>query len=292
MDHLLEAYASSSSEDEKIEEKDPNPSVLGGLPSELLTIFKDSASRHDSLRAATEYDLATERRRAEERAGNIRWVRRFPHERGNWPTHVFIPVPNSAAFKSMAEASVSHFRQRLATAWREGHGRAEGGKGGKKRTRDGRQRSNQASASSAGKLDPPEVVMNDMDPSGRQHLSLSKTTALRAHQINPFVRGLKEAVKSSRSFTASFVSGYDVLVNEDKTRSFVCLRVRGGRQMVLSLIAKVDPLMRRFKQSEYYEVIIMHEGDRTTSLALSMHLPTFAALFVHPLTFHAASSEV
>ncbi|CAM9487822.1 unnamed protein product [Ectocarpus fasciculatus] len=260
MDHLLDAYASNSSDDEKIEEKEkaPEPSVLGELPSELLTIFKDSASRHESLPAAVEYDLETERRRAEERAGNIPWVRRFPHERGNWPTHVFIPVPNSAAFKGMAEASVSHFRQRLATAWRERHGRAEAGKGGRKRTRDGRRRSNQASASSAGKFDPPEVVMNDMDPSGRQHLSLSKTTALRAHQIDPFVRGLKEAVKSSRSFTASFVSGYDVLVNEDKTRSFVCLRVRGGRQMVLSLIAKVDPLMRRFNKSEYYEEPIVH----------------------------------
>ncbi|CAM9477318.1 unnamed protein product [Ectocarpus sp. 12 AP-2014] len=268
MDHLLEAYASSSSDDEKTEEKDLKPAVLGELPSELLTIFKDSASRHDSFRAAIEYDLATERRRADERAGNIPWVRRFPHERGNWPTHVFVPVPNSSAFKSMAEASVSHFRQRLATAWRERHGRAEGGEGGRKRTRDDRRRSNEASASSAGKLDPPEVVMNDMDPSGRQHLSLSKTAALRAHQIDPFVRGLKEAVKSSRSFTASFVSGYDVLVNEDKTRSFVCLRVRGGRQMVLSLIAKVDPLMRRFKQSEYYKVIIMHEMGRTTCLSI------------------------
>ncbi|CAN0276957.1 unnamed protein product, partial [Ectocarpus sp. 13 AM-2016] len=179
MDRLLEAYASSSSGDEKIEEKDPKPAVLGGLPSELLTIFKDSASRHDSFRAAIEYDLATERRRAEERAGNIPWVRRFPYERGNWPTHVFVPVPNSSAFKSMAEASVSHFRQRLAMAWREGHRRAEGGKGGRKRTRDDRRRSNEVGASSAGKLDPPEVVMNDMDPSGRQHLSLSKTTALR-----------------------------------------------------------------------------------------------------------------
>ena len=40
--------------------------------------------------------------------------------------------------------------------------------------------------------------MNDMDPAGQQHLSLSKTTVLRAHQIEPFVEGLKEAVKSSR----------------------------------------------------------------------------------------------
>lgn len=58
------------------------------------------------------------------------------------------------------------------------------------------------------------------------------------------------------SFIASVVPGYDVLVNEDKSRSFVCLRVRGGRQMILKLIAKVDPLMRRFKQPEYYEVIL------------------------------------
>lgn len=48
MDHLLEAYASScSSDDEKIGEKAPEPSVLGELPSELLTIFKDSGETHN-----------------------------------------------------------------------------------------------------------------------------------------------------------------------------------------------------------------------------------------------------
>lgn len=40
---------------------------------------------------AEEYDLGVERRRAEERAGPKPWVRSFPHERGNWPTHVYIP---------------------------------------------------------------------------------------------------------------------------------------------------------------------------------------------------------
>ena len=74
------------------------------------------------------------------------------------------------------------------------------------------------------------------------------------------------------SFVASVVSGYDVLVNEDKTRSFVCLRVRGGRQMILKLIAKVDPLMRRFRQSEYYEVMLRSYiwPTRTLSIARSM----------------------
>lgn len=56
----------------------------------------------------------------------------------------------------------------------------------------------QVRATSTGRNKPPEVVMNDMDPAGQQHLSLSKTTVLRAHQIEPFVEGLKQAVKSSR----------------------------------------------------------------------------------------------
>lgn len=55
-------------------------------------------------------------------------------------------------------------------------------------------------------------------------------------------------------FTVSVVSGYDVLVNEDKSRSFVCLRVRGGRHLVLQLIRKSDTIMDRFKQPCYYEV--------------------------------------
>lgn len=62
----------------------------------------------------------------------------------------------------------------------------------------------QIRATSTGKTDPPEVVINDMDPAGQQHLSLSKTTVLRAHQIEPFVEGLKEAVKSSRRWGNSY----------------------------------------------------------------------------------------
>lgn len=63
------------------------------------------------------------------------------------------------------------------------------------------------------------------------------------------------------SFTASIVGGYDVLVNDEKTRSFVCLRVRAGRQLLLQLIGRVDPLMRRFNQSEYYQVSYTFHED-------------------------------
>lgn len=56
----------------------------------------------------------------------------------------------------------------------------------------------QKGGSSRGKHEPPEVVVNDMDPSGQQHLSLSKTVTLRAHEIEPFVQAVQETVKSSR----------------------------------------------------------------------------------------------
>lgn len=42
-----------------------------------------------------EYDLSVERRRADERAKDTQWTRRFPHERGNWPTFVFVAGESS-----------------------------------------------------------------------------------------------------------------------------------------------------------------------------------------------------
>lgn len=49
MDHLLEAYASSSSDESVLEEKAAGPSTLGDLPPELKSIFKDSGEIRASL---------------------------------------------------------------------------------------------------------------------------------------------------------------------------------------------------------------------------------------------------
>lgn len=73
-------------------------------------------------------------------------------------------------------------------------------------------------------------------------------------------------------FTISIVRGYDVLVNEQKTRSFLCLRLRGGRHVVQQLIAgKVDPLMRRFKRPLYYQVMALEVVYPTPILTWTPH---------------------
>lgn len=52
-----------------------------------------------TLAVCAEYDLNMERRRADERAKGSQWTRRFPHERGNWPTFVFIAGESTAALR-------------------------------------------------------------------------------------------------------------------------------------------------------------------------------------------------
>ncbi|CAN0242521.1 unnamed protein product [Ascophyllum nodosum] len=246
MDFLREAYASTD-ENDSAEEKSTMDSDLGVLPADLRNMFSESGEI---------YDVTAERRMMDQRHTLTQWVRRFPHERGNWPTHVFIPVRNSDTFVMMARASISDFRRKLATAWRERH-EPESSPQSKSFTADHppKKRVSKTSTRSL-RIDPPEVVMNNMDPSSQQHLSLSRTVALRAHQIEPMVQALKGTVGLSRRFTASIVRGYDVLVNDDKTRTFLCLRVRAGRQPVLHLISKVDTVMRKFNQPVYYEVTI------------------------------------
>lgn len=41
-----------------------------------------------------------------------------------------------------------------------------------------------------------------MTPSGEQHLSLSRTVVLRAHEIEPFSKALQEAVRNYRRWVA------------------------------------------------------------------------------------------
>ncbi|CAM9787136.1 unnamed protein product [Phaeothamnion confervicola] len=68
---------------------------------------------YPSLPAA--YFHENERRRAEE--GKERsFVRSFPHQRGNWPAYVYLPVPETDAIKELCIESMAHLEARLARA--------------------------------------------------------------------------------------------------------------------------------------------------------------------------------
>ncbi|KAF1332120.1 U6 snrna phosphodiesterase, partial [Globisporangium splendens] len=89
------------------------------------------------------------------------------------------------------------------------------------------------------------------------HLSLSRPFVLTYDQIEPFVDELHAALKWRRRFSLS-LHGATILCNDDKTRSFLALRVVNGHKEVLNILKCVDKCMRQFAQPMYYEDPIPH----------------------------------
>uniref|UniRef100_K3WPN0 U6 snRNA phosphodiesterase 1 n=1 Tax=Globisporangium ultimum (strain ATCC 200006 / CBS 805.95 / DAOM BR144) TaxID=431595 RepID=K3WPN0_GLOUD len=84
------------------------------------------------------------------------------------------------------------------------------------------------------------------------HLSLSRPFVLTFDQIEPFVDELRAALKWRRWFSLS-LHGATILCNDDKTRSFLALRVVNGGKEVLNILKCVDKCMRQFTLPMYYE---------------------------------------
>jgi Uncharacterised conserved protein len=74
-----------------------------------------------------------------------------------------------------------------------------------------------SSVTTASSTSVPQLV-----PTGEVHLSLSRPFALRAHQLQPFGTLLKSKLQGvAKPFCCEVASSYDVLVNDDRTRSFL-----------------------------------------------------------------------
>ncbi|KAG5191950.1 hypothetical protein JKP88DRAFT_347404 [Tribonema minus] len=99
---------------------------------------------------------------------------------------------------------------------------------------------------------------------GGVHLSLSRPFALRAHQLEPFAARLRRAAAGARAFRCEVSGAYEVLVNDDRTRSFVCLKVVGGCAPILALIGRVNEALADFQQQTYYEDPKLHISVAST----------------------------
>ena len=58
--------------------------------------------------------------------------------------------------------------------------------------------------------------------------SLTRVVTLRHHWIDPFVAGVKESLKATVTPFCVDLSGFEVFVNEEGTRTFVGLRALSG----------------------------------------------------------------
>ncbi|PRP73523.1 hypothetical protein PROFUN_02532 [Planoprotostelium fungivorum] len=167
-------------------------------------------------------------------------VRAFPHVEGNYPSHVFIRVEATEKLRKNVDQIVEAVR-------------------------------------SGPEADSPfdiEPILGEGDSAF--HISLSRPFALR--WIDTCIEDLRKSItrtldKTTFHLKAEFLR-YEWLFNDERTRSFLTLRMHNGVQTVLPLITAVDRVMKLLHLPTYYETTLIHiycTGTHTT-LDLSLGL--------------------
>ncbi|CAH0477220.1 unnamed protein product [Peronospora belbahrii] len=169
------------------------------------------------------------------RSDELQWIRAFPHVDGNWPSHVRINIPVSQELREMASRVIERV-QKVA--------------------------SKSVSLVAFEELGLRKCLAPDKN--SYLHLSLSRPFILKYDQINIFVDSLRAALKWRQCFSVTLGHAL-VLVNDDKTRSFLALRVVKGQDEFVKVLRCVDQCLGRFKQPTYYKHPIPH-----VSIASSM----------------------
>lgn len=131
-------------------------------------------------------------------------VRSFPHEVGNWATHIFISVPQN-----------NHFLNFVGN------------------------------------------LMKLLLPEGFEllpefHVSLSRTVVIRHHWIEPLVESLKEKLQHISTSVCEVID-VKIFLNDEKTRSFVCLELSEDDTELLNYVKAVDDCFEDFKLAPYYK---------------------------------------
>ncbi|KAH7286994.1 hypothetical protein KP509_32G032100 [Ceratopteris richardii] len=165
-------------------------------------------------------------------------IRSFPHVEGNYALHVYIPVPLSALSKWQLEPLI---KKAYSIA--------------------------------------PELKSMEMDEQSQElklskeyHISLSRTVAVRLHQINSIVTMLQNKFERQKGFWFE-LNRWELFINDEKTRSFLSLEVVGkGLVEICRQIQLVDEVFQLHNLPVYYKTPRPHAsvawalGDRVPSL--------------------------
>ncbi len=103
---------------------------------------------------------------------------------------------------------------------------------------------------------PPDRPLHAV-PADEMHISLSRTFALRRHQIEPLVALLAERLRAVPRFPAALRGGR-IYANDERTRTFAGLRVCDGQERMRRLIAATDTALRAYRQPPYYSEADVH----------------------------------
>ncbi|KAI1315873.1 nuclear protein localization protein 4 [Mortierella claussenii] len=89
------------------------------------------------------------------------------------------------------------------------------------------------------------------------HISLTRPLYLQELHHGRFTSDVKDAFKGKKRFNVSF-SGVQSFSNDEKTRSFLSLRVGAGHAEIESLVAEMDVIAQRYSQPKFYDNPQLH----------------------------------
>lgn len=93
--------------------------------------------------------------------------------------------------------------------------------------------------------------LNPQDPN-LCHVSLSRTVKLRHHWIQPIVDALRVKFAPVCHFSI-FLGSLEVYTNEEKTRTFLGLKVHRGVEQLKRLVVEVDACLTEYELPLFYE---------------------------------------
>ncbi|KAI0689250.1 hypothetical protein BC835DRAFT_1407881 [Cytidiella melzeri] len=97
----------------------------------------------------------------------------------------------------------------------------------------------------------PQDSPQDADAERELHVSLTRPTYLRAHQREGFKAALRTIAKAYPPFQASFAT-FAELSNDERTRAFLTAEIGAGHTELKALCDSVTPVLRTFRQKEFY----------------------------------------
>lgn len=90
-----------------------------------------------------------------------------------------------------------------------------------------------------------------------RHVSCSRTVSVRSTQKESLRRALSHALRRTKRFVCSF-DGWDVYLNDDRTRTFFVLKMRLGKERFYDVIRSVDQAFRLHGLETYYSDPVPH----------------------------------
>ncbi|KAK7074942.1 poly(U)-specific 3'-to-5' RNA exonuclease [Halocaridina rubra] len=91
-----------------------------------------------------------------------------------------------------------------------------------------------------------------LTPSTQLHISLTRTLVLQLHWIEPLVATLRERLGKFLKFSM-WLHGLSVYVNEEKTRTFLGLRVCHGRNELDDIVSQVNVCIDEYRLPPFYK---------------------------------------